>query len=35
MGRAGSRLGPTQLYEFALERNDTEGYSPSILLNTA
>ncbi len=35
MGRAGSRLGPTQLYEFALERNDPEGYSPSILLNTA
>jgi hypothetical protein len=35
MGRAGSHLGPTQLYEFAPERNDPEGYSPSILLNTA
>jgi len=35
MGRAGSRLGHTQLYEFALERNDPEGYSPSISLNTA
>ena len=35
MGRAGGRLGPTQLYEFALERNDPEGYSPSISLNTA
>lgn len=34
MGRAGSRLGRTQLYEFALERNDHEGYSPSIILNT-
>ena len=34
MGRAGCRLGPTQLYEFALERNDPEGYSPSISLNT-
>jgi hypothetical protein len=33
MGRASSRLGPTQLYEFALERNDPEGYSPSISLN--
>ncbi|MGH7744153.1 MAG: SAVED domain-containing protein [Candidatus Dormibacteria bacterium] len=35
MGRAGTRLGPTQLYEFALERNEPEGYSPSISLNTA
>lgn len=35
MGRAGNRLGPTQMYEFALERNDPEGYSPSMLLNTA
>ncbi|HEY1681037.1 MAG TPA: SAVED domain-containing protein [Candidatus Tumulicola sp.] len=35
MGRAGNRLGPTQLYEFALKRNDPEGYSPSLLLNTA
>jgi hypothetical protein len=32
MGRAGVRLGPTTIYEFAFERNDPEAYSPAIAL---
>jgi hypothetical protein len=33
MGRAGSRLGPTTLYEFDLEANDPEAYASAIVLD--